>query len=295
MISNKFPTKDISQEDLKTKLKLASKKNEKSHIVKIKKNIFFSKETLPIIAGPNTLENESLILKCCELMEKLNLKFLRGAIYKPLTFPYRSKKYFELGDKGIKILEKIKKNFDVIIVTEILEKEKLEALRDVVDIYQIGSRNMQNFNLIQDVAKTKKPMILKRHYGASLRDLMASAEYALHAGNQKIILCERGVSIPHTHKDTSRFALDLQAIPALNEYCKLPVISDPSHACFWHRWVPQLAEASVSVGADGLIIEFHPDPRNSAVDPLQAINFKQFKNLVERVKILAEFYGRKIL
>ena len=294
MISNKFPTKDISKEDLKSKLKLTSKIKKKVQ-VNISDKLFFSEKTLPIIAGPNTLENESLIFKCCELMEKLNLKFLRGAIYKPLTFPYRSKKYFELGDKGIRILEKIKKNFDVVIVTEILQEEKIKKLNHVVDIYQIGSRNMQNFPLITAVAKTKKPMIIKRHYGASLRDLMASAEYALNAKNNKVILCERGVSIPHTHKATSRFALDLQAITALNEYCKLPVISDPSHACFWHKWVPKLAQASVSVGADGLIIEFHPNPRDSAVDPLQAIDFNQFKILIDRIRKLAEFYEKKII
>jgi len=294
MISNKFPTKDISKEDLKSKFKLSAKKKTTREVF-INKKIYFSNNTFPIIAGPNTLENESMIFKCCDIMEKLNLKILRGAIYKPLTFPYRSKNYFELGDKGIRMLEKIKKNYDVLIVTEILEENKINILKNVVDIFQIGSRNMQNFPLISAVAKTKKPMIIKRHYGASIRDLMASAEYALVENNEKVILCERGVSVPHTHRSTSRFALDIQAFPALNEYCNLPVISDPSHACFWHKWVAPLAEASVAVGANGMILEFHPDPRNSAVDPLQALNFKEFGELIKRVKDLANFYKKIVI
>ena len=171
------------------------------------------------------------------MLEKKNIKMLRGGIYKPLTFPYRSKKYFELGDKGIKILEEIKKNFDLIIVSEIMESEKIPLISNYVDVFQIGARNMQNFPLITNVAKTMKPILLKRHFGCSIRDLLGAAEYALVEKNEKVILCERGVSVPHTHKSTSRFLLDLQAIPAVKESSCLPIISDPSHASFWHKWV----------------------------------------------------------
>ena len=235
-----------------------------------------------------------MIFRCCELLEK-NIKLLRGGIYKPLTFPYRSKKYFELGDDGVRILEEIKKNFDVMIVSEIMESEKISLIKNFVDIFQIGARNMQNFPLITNVAKTLKPILLKRHFGCSIRDLLGAAEYALIEKNEKVILCERGVSVPHTHKSTSRFLLDLQAIPAVKENSCLPIISDPSHASFWHKWVKPLSLASLAVGAEGLMLETHPDPRNAAVDPLQAINFDEFSNLVDELREVGKVLNKKIV
>ena len=293
-MENKFPGKDISEEDHKSKFPLSSIKNEKK-VIKISKDISFGSSLVPVIAGPNTLEDRDMIFKCCEMLEKKNIKMLRGGIYKPLTFPYRSKKYFELGDKGIKILEEIKKNFDLIIVSEIMESEKIPLLSNYVDVFQIGARNMQNFPLITNVAKTMKPILLKRHFGCSIRDLLGAAEYALVEKNEKVILCERGVSVPHTHKSTSRFLLDLQAIPAVKESSCLPIISDPSHASFWHKWVKPLSLASLAVGAEGLMIETHPDPRNAAVDPLQAINFDEFSSLIDELREVGKVLNKKIV
>tara|TARA_B100001996_G_scaffold361345_1_gene328019 strand:- start:207 stop:1088 length:882 start_codon:yes stop_codon:yes gene_type:complete len=293
-MDNKFPGKDISQEDLKEKFPLSSSLNKKK-IIKINKDISFGGNNVPIISGPNGIENRDLIFKCCEVLEKNKLKLLRGQIYKPLTFPYRSKKYFEIGDKGLKILEEIKKNFDILIVSEVMEEEKLELMNDFVDVFQIGARNMQNFPLISKTAKYKKPIILKRHFGCSVRDLLGASEYALLEKNEKVILCERGVSTPHTHKDTSRFMLDIQAIPAIKDYSCLPIISDPSHACFWHKWVEPLALGSLAAGAEGLMIEFHPDPRNAAVDPLQAINFDEFTNLVKKLREISKVLKKEII
>ena len=293
-MDNKFPGKDISQEDLKEKFPLSSSLNKKK-IIKINKDISFGGNNVPIISGPNGIENRDLIFKCCEVLEKNKLKLLRGQIYKPLTFPYRSKKYFEIGDKGLKILEEIKKNFDILIVSEVMEEEKLELMNDFVDVFQIGARNMQNFPLISKTAKYKKPIILKRHFGCSVRDLLGASEYALLEKNEKVILCERGVSTPHTHKDTSRFMLDIQAIPAIKDYSCLPIISDPSHACFWHKWVESLALGSLAAGAEGLMIEIHPDPRNAAVDPLQAINFDEFTNLVKKLREISKVLKKEII
>jgi 3-deoxy-7-phosphoheptulonate synthase len=154
---------------------------------------------------------------------------------------------------------------------------------------------MQNFPLITATAKLKKPIILKRHFGCSIRDLLGAAEYALIEKNENIILCERGVASSHTHKSTSRFMLDIQAIPALKDYSCLPIISDPSHACFWHEWVESLTLASLAAGANGLMIEFHPDPRNAAVDPLQAINFEEFNFLIKKLRSLASVLNKKII
>ncbi len=153
---------------------------------------------------------------------------------------------------------------------------------------------MQNLELLREVSKTKFPIILKRHFGSSLRDFLGAAEHILIEGNSKLILCERGISIPHTHRDTSRFALDIQAIPALKELTKFPIISDPSHASFWAPWVPSLTYASVAAGCDGLIIEMHPNPKKSLVDPLQPLNFTQFKKLIRNSRKVAKSVNRII-
>tara|TARA_B100001250_G_C19816906_1_gene798996 strand:- start:4209 stop:5090 length:882 start_codon:yes stop_codon:yes gene_type:complete len=293
-MENKFPGKDISDQDLKDKFPLSSSLNKKK-IIKVSKDITFGSKDVPVIAGPNTLENKDMIFRCCELLEKKGLKLLRGGIYKPLTFPYRSEKYFELGDKGIRILEDIKKNFDVLIVSEIMETEKIHLIENHIDVFQIGARNMQNYPLITKVAKTQKPILLKRHFGCSIRDLLGAAEYALVEKNENVILCERGVSVPHTHRGTSRFLLDLQAIPAVQENSCLPIISDPTHASFWHKWVRSLSLASLAVGSDGLMIETHHDPRNAAVDPLQAINFDEFSKLIDELREVGKVLNKKIV
>tara|TARA_Y100000590_G_C15530088_1_gene942806 strand:+ start:182 stop:1087 length:906 start_codon:yes stop_codon:yes gene_type:complete len=292
-LSNKNPTKDLTNDDLKFKIpKITSKKNV---IVKINNQVSFSRKNLPIIAGPNGVESKKLIFKVAKFLRKKGVKILRGHAYKPLTFPYRSKKYLETKDQGMDWLDEVKKYFGLLIVTEVTEIKYLERISLTADILQIGSRNMQNLELLKEVSKLKKPIILKRHFGASIRDLLGAAEHVLVEGNNKLIICERGVSIPHTHRDTSRFALDIQAIPALKEICNFPIISDPSHASFWAPWVEPLALASVAAGCDGLIIEMHPDPKNSAVDPLQPLNFKQFSQLQKKITKLSKLFNKKII
>jgi len=182
-----------------------------------------------------------------------------------------------------------------LVVTEVTEIKYLDRISMTADILQIGSRNMQNLELLKEIARLNRPIILKRHFGASIRDMLGAAEHILVEGNNKLILCERGVSIPHTHRETSRYALDIQAIPALKEICSYPVISDPSHASFWAPWVEPLALASVAAGCDGLIIEIHPDPKNSAVDPLQPLNFKQFSKLKSKIAKLSKLVNKKII
>ena len=172
---------------------------------------------------------------------------------------------------------------------------KIPLMLNFVDIFQIGARNMQNYPLITKVARSKKPILLKRHFGASIRDLLGAAEYALIEKNEKVILCERGITTPHTHKATSRFLLDIQAIPAIKDNSCLPIISDPSHACFWHKWIRPLSLASLAVGAEGLMLEIHPDPRNAAVDPLQAINLNEFSELIDKLKEVAKVLNKKIV
>ena len=152
--------------------------------------------------------------------------------------------------EGMNWCDEVKKYLKLNIVTEVTEIKYLDRINQTADILQIGSRNMQNLELLKECASTKKPIILKRHFGASLRDLLGAAEHILLEGNKKLILCERGISAPHTHKETSRFIIDIQAITALKELVKFPIISDPSHASFWANYVPPLAYASISSGCD---------------------------------------------
>ena len=282
-MDNKFPGKDVSEEDIKTKFPLVAKKN-KDHKSKFKiSNVEFGGNTLPIFAGPNMVETEDLIMDVAKNVKSLGAHFLRGGAFKPLTFPYRNKKYTETREEGIKWLG--------------LAKEKyIPLVSEVSDILQIGSRNMQNYPLITACAKTQKPIMLKRHYGASLRDWLGAAEYILIEGNEKVILCERGVSVPHTHRSTSRFLLDLQVIPAAQELTHLPIVIDPSHATFWRSWVKPMSLAGIAAGADGVMLEVHPDPINSAVDPLQPIDFKEFGSLVNDMdKVAKTLFNKSIL
>jgi len=294
-IANKFPGKDISIEDIKTKFPLVAKKNKQHKSKFTVSGVEFGSKLIPVFAGPNMVESEKLILNCAKNVKKAGAHFLRGGAFKPLTFPYRSSKYYETREDGIKWLKKARDKFEIPIITEIMEERYLDIICKSADILQIGSRNMQNLELLREASKTKKPIILKRHFGSSLRDLLGAAEHILVEGNFKLILCERGVSIPHTHKSTSRFALDLQAIPALKELTSFPIISDPSHASFWSPWVPSLTYASIAAGCDGLIIEMHPNPSKSKVDPLQPLNYKKFKDVIKQSRKICKIFKRKII
>ena len=292
-MENKFPGKDITIEDLKTKFPLCAKKNN-NHRSKFKvAGVEFGGNTIPIFAGPNMVESEKLIMDVAKNVKKIGAHFLRGGAFKPLTFPYRSKKYTETREDGIRWLSRAKKKYGIPVITEVMEEKYLPLVSEVADIIQIGSRNMQNFPFLTACAKTQKPLMLKRHFGCSLRDWLGAAEYILYEGNKKVLLCERGVSVPHTHRSTSRFLLDLQVVPAAKEVTHLPIIVDPSHATFWRPWIESMSLASIAAGADGVMLEVHPDPENSAVDPLQPINYNDFKNLIKKMDILAKKVMKK--
>ena len=287
-MDNKFPGKDISDEDLKTKFPLAAKKKHDHKSKFTVAGVEFGGDLIPIFAGPNMVESKDLIFDVAKNIKSIGAHFMRGGAFKPLTFPYRNKKYTETREDGIKWLGLAKEKYNIPVITEVMEEKYIDMISEVSDILQIGSRNMQNYPLITACAKTQKPIMIKRHYGSSLRDWLGSAEYALVEGNEKVILCERGVSVPHTHRATSRFLLDLQVVPAAQEVTHLPIVVDPSHATFWRAWVKPLALASIASGADGLMLEVHPDPENAAVDPLQPINYDDFKSLMTQMDKLAK-------
>tara|TARA_B100001093_G_scaffold517637_1_gene599830 strand:+ start:185 stop:1096 length:912 start_codon:yes stop_codon:yes gene_type:complete len=295
-IENKFPGKDVSHEDMKSKFPLVAKKND-THKSKFEiAGVEFGGDLIPVFAGPNMVESKDLIEDVAINVKKLGAHFLRGGAFKPLTFPYRSEKYNETREKGIEWLVSAKEKAGIPIITEVMEEGYVSLIAEASDILQIGTRNMQNFPLLTACAKTGKPILLKRGYGASLRDWLGAAEYILVEGNEKVILCERGVSVAHTHRSTSRFLLDLQVIPAAQELTHLPIASDPSHATFWRPWVKPMSLASVASGADAIMLEVHPDPDNSAVDPLQPINYFDFNKLINKMDSVARAsYDRYVI
>jgi len=294
-IENKLPGKDVLQSDLKDKFPLAAKTNAE-HISKFcVSGVEFGGELVPVFAGPNMVESEALIHDIANSVKQSGAHFLRGGAFKPLSFPYRSDKYNETRHAGLHWMYEAGKEAGIPIITEVMDQRLVEEIAELTDIIQIGSRNMQNYPLLTECAKTEKPIMLKRHYGASLRDWLGAAEYLMVEGNQKIILCERGMSIPHTHRETSRFSLDLQVVPAAKELTHLPVVTDPSHATFWNPWVKSMSLASVAAGADGVMLEVHPDPKNAAVDPLQPLNFADFNDTITSMDQVAKAIGRYIL
>ena len=295
-MDNKFPGKDISEEDIKTKFPLAAKKKQDHKSKFTVAGVEFGGDLIPVFAGPNMVESKDLIFDVAKNVKSIGAHFMRGGAFKPLTFPYRNKKYTETREEGIKWLGLAKEKYNIPVITEVMEEKYIDMISEVSDILQIGSRNMQNYPLITACAKTQKPIMIKRHYGASLRDWLGSAEYALVEGNEKVILCERGVSVPHTHRATSRFLLDLQVVPAAQEITHLPIVVDPSHATFWRAWVKPMALASIASGTDGIMLEVHPDPENSAVDPLQPINYDDFKSLMFQMdKLSRSVMDKRIL
>ena len=293
-IENKAPGKDITLDDMETKFPLAAAK-EPGHRSRFTiSGVEFGGSLIPVMAGPNTVENEEMIVATAKAVKAAGAHFLRGGAFKPLSFPYRGEKYFEPREEGLAWLAKAKAESGIAVITEVMEEQFLPAICEVSDILQIGSRNMQNYPLITAAAKTGKPLMIKRHYGASLRDWLGAAEYALIEDNPHVILCERGVSVPHTHRGSSRFLLDLQVVPAAQEFTHLPVVTDPSHATFWAPWVKPMALASIAAGSDGIMLEVHPDPANAAVDPLQPINFEAFASLMEDMERVAGAVGRTV-
>ena len=287
-IENKFPGKDISREDLESKFPLAAKKNESHKSKFLVSGVEFGGDLIPIFAGPNMVESKELILDVAINIKKSGAHFLRGGAFKPLSFPYRSEKYNETREEGLKWLVEAKEKAGIPIITEVMEEGYVPLIAESADILQIGTRNMQNYPLLTACARTGKPIMLKRGYGASLRDWLGAAEYILVEGNEKVILCERGVTVPHTHRSTSRFLLDLQVVPAAQEMTHLPIVIDPSHATFWRPWVAPMALAGIAAGADGVMLEVHPDPENAAVDPLQPIDYASFKELNKTMNTVAQ-------
>lgn len=242
------------------------------HVSRIIPDFSWGNEKI-LIAGPCAIENEKDLEHIAGVLEACQWKFLRGGAFKPRTSPYS---FQGLGEEGLKILNRVSRAHGLYSVSEVLSPEEVPLVAEYIDILQIGSRNAQNFSLLRKVGECKKPILLKRGMMMRLEEFLLAAEYIAEKGNPNIILCERGI---RTFETATRNTLDLSAIPYLKEHTSLPVIVDPSHATGKASYVAPLAKAALSCGADGLMIEVHPNPEKALSDGEQSLNLEQFKSL----------------
>lgn len=243
---------------------------------------------IAVIAGPCSVENEDQILEVAQSVKESGAGFLRGGAFKPRTSPYA---FQGLGLDGLALLKKAKEKTGLPIVTEIMSPHYIEEFVHDVDIIQVGARNMQNFDLLKELGKTDKPILLKRGLSATLEEMLMSAEYIMSEGNENVILCERGI---RTFETYTRNTMDISAIPALKRLTHLPVFIDPSHAAGKWWMVDPLSKAAVAAGADGLLIEVHNDPENAMSDGPQSLTIEGFKKLMQELGAVAKAVGREI-
>jgi 3-deoxy-7-phosphoheptulonate synthase len=234
-----------------------------------------------IIAGPCSVENEDMIERTADFLMERGVRLMRAGAFKPRTSPYA---FQGMGREGLGILSRVRKRTGIGIVTELMDTENADAVEEAADVIQIGTRNMQNFSLLKRVAKATKPVLLKRGLSATLEEWLMAAEYVMAGGNYNVILCERGV---RTFSDHSRNTLDLSVIPPAKQLSHLPVFVDPSHGTGKRDYVPPMALAGFAAGADGLLVEVHPDPNHALSDGAQSLDFAEFDRLLESLQRLS--------
>lgn len=236
-------------------------------------DIIFGKKFV-IIAGPCAVESREQLVKTAKFLKDNGADILRAMVFKPRTSPYS---FQGLGVDGLRIVKEVKNEVKMPVVTEVLDEHSLEEVCKVSDILQIGARNMQNYILLKKVGRTNKPIILKRGFGSTIEEWLSAAEYIMCEGNEKVILCERGI---RTFVNETRFTLDLASVPIVKELTSLPIIVDPSHAAGSRKLVIPLAKASKAVGCDGIMVEVHPEPDMALSDGKQQLNFEMFKQMM---------------
>ncbi|PMP92190.1 MAG: 3-deoxy-7-phosphoheptulonate synthase [Caldisphaera sp.] len=256
--------------------KLVSKEYKEKTLVKVGNVVVGEKPV--IIAGPCAVENREQIIKTAFFVKENGAKILRGGAYKPRTSPYS---FQGLGEQGLKLLREASDEAKIPFVTEIMDIEHIKIVSEYADALQVGARNMQNYSLLKELGKIDKPIFLKRGFGNTVEELLQSAEYILNGGNEQVVLVERGI---RTFESSTRFTLDIAAVPVLKGLTHLPVIVDPSHAAGKRVLVPPLAKAGIAVGSDGLMIEVHPEPDKALSDGPQQLTFDMFKQLMDDIK-----------
>ena len=256
-------------------------------IVKVGDVTFGGNGMIPVIAGPCSVETEEQVVSIARDVKAAGAKLLRGGAFKPRTSPYS---FQGLGEKGLQFLVTAKKETGLPIVTELMDIRQLKYFDDV-DVIQIGARNMQNFDLLKEMGKVGKPILLKRGMAASVKEFLMSAEYIMASGNENVILCERGV---RTFDNYTRNCLDVSIVPYLHKISHLPIIIDPSHACGLRWMVGDLAKSAVAVNTDGLIIEVHNNPEKALCDGEQSLHPTEFADLMKVLPKIAKINGRSM-
>lgn len=241
-----------------------------------------------LIAGPCSVESEDQYMAAARQARDAGATMLRGGAYKPRTSPYS---FQGMGEAGLKIMAAAREETGLPIVTELMDPRDVEVVLKYADIIQIGTRNMQNFQLLSEVGKVERPILIKRGMSATIEELLMAAEYVLKEGNSKVILCERGI---RTFETATRFTLDISAIPVIKKQCHLPVVVDPSHATGKRELVVPLSMASIVAGADGLLIETHPDPEQALCDGSQSLPSGDLKAFTDDVRRYVEMTGRTL-
>ena len=241
-----------------------------------------------VMAGPCAVESEEQLMEAARAVKASGASILRGGAFKPRTSPFS---FHGLEEKGLELLAKVSETFGMPVVTEVVDPQAVDMVARSASILQVGSRNMQNFALLTNVGKSKRPVVLKRGFSCTITEWLTAADYLLAEGNEQVILCERGI---RTFEDSTRFSLDISAIPVIKKASHLPVIVDPSHAAGHYSLVPAIARAAVAAGADGLLIEVHPNPKEALVDGLQSLTPSDFARLMDQLRAVAESVGRYI-
>ncbi|MFU0800556.1 MAG: bifunctional 3-deoxy-7-phosphoheptulonate synthase/chorismate mutase [Xylanivirga thermophila] len=245
-------------------------------------------EKLAVIAGPCAVEGEEQIIEIAKYLKSMGVEFIRGGAYKPRTSPYS---FQGLEEEGFKLLAQAREETGLLVVSEVISTEFLDQAAKYIDVIQIGARNMQNFQLLREVGRLKKPVVLKRGLASTIEEWLNAAEYIMKEGNYNIILCERGI---RTFETYTRNTLDLSSVPVVKELSHLPIIVDPSHGTGRSSLVRPMSRAAIGAGADGLMIEMHPNPKLALSDGPQSLDFKEFGLLMEDIKRISQVVGREM-
>ena len=268
--------------------KLASREfHPQSSIVNVS-GVEIGGQKVVVMAGPCAVESEQQLMETAKAVRKLGASIVRGGAYKPRTSPFS---FQGLEKKALKMLAKVKSDLVIPVITEVVDIQNIEIIAKHADILQVGARNMQNFALLKELAKMRHPILLKRGFSATVTEWLTAADYLLAEGNQQVILGERGI---RTFEDSIRFSMDITSIGVIKRFSHLPIIVDPSHAAGHFAYVPTIAKAAIAAGADGLLIEVHPNPEEALVDGLQSLNIPNFEKLMAELRPIAKAVGRSI-
>jgi len=257
-------------------------------VVKLRNGITIGGESVIVMAGPCSVESREQLFAIAEQVSKSGARILRGGAFKPRSSPYS---FQGMGEDGLKLLKEAAEKYGLLVISEVMEISQIPLMEPYVDLFQVGARNMQNFNLLRELGKVRKPVLLKRGIAATIEELLLSAEYIMAGGNYELVLCERGI---RTFETYTRNTLDISAIPIVHKLSHLPITADPSHGTGRRDKVPPMARAAVAAGADAILVEVHNQPDKALSDGAQSLYPEQFTRLMDELRMIAPAVGRKI-